>query len=146
MGDRAPQFIGRTIHIAATVSEQMGDGVIVAQGGNALGFSLYIKENKLCFAVRHSNKPEIISSSGPLPAGALNITADLEADGGMTLTLNDQKIATGNCPGLLERQPAEGLQVGRDKGNAVGDYRSPVLYRGKIEQVSVTLGKTAEEQ
>jgi hypothetical protein len=35
--------------------------------------------------------------------------------------------------------PADGLQVGRDEGGAVGDWRPPFAFGGEIEEVTVKL-------
>ena len=137
----APQFVSRGIHITATISEPMGDGVIVAQGGSVVGFSLYVKDNHLCFATRRDRKATIIRDTENVPSGPVAITADMSLKGDMTLTVNGKSVATGSSPGAIAQQPGEGLQVGRDKGGAVGDYRSPFIYRGKIEKVSIELSK-----
>jgi arylsulfatase A-like enzyme len=135
----APQFVGRPIHIAATISEPAGDGVIVAQGGSVVGFSLYVKGGQICFCVREEREPTIIRAD--LPAGPFQVVADLGPKGEMKLAINDKEVASGTARGLLEHMPVDGLQVGRDKAGAVGDYKSPFAYKGKIEQVKIDLGK-----
>lgn len=42
----------------------------------------------------------------------------------------------GQAPGLITRQPARGLTAGCDNG-PVGDYATPNVFTGKIENVRV---------
>jgi hypothetical protein len=40
---------------------------------------------------------------------------------------------------LMGVQPKDGLQVGRDKAGAVGEYTAPFAYRGEIKNVKIEL-------
>ena len=142
----APQFVGRPIHLNATISEPAGDGVIVAQGGSTVGFSLYVKAGQLCFCVRENREATIIRSEGALPSEKFTVSADLGDKGEMKLEIDGKQVAAGKARGLIGNMPVDGLQVGRDKAGAVGDYRSPFAYKGKIEQVKIDLGKGEEEK
>ena len=71
----------------------------------------------------------------------LNATADLAKDGKITLKVNGNEVAAGKCPGPLNQIPADGLEVGRDDVAAVGDYKGPNAFTGKIKKVVIELGK-----
>jgi len=57
----------------------------------------------------------------------------------MILSVNGKMVASGQADGALASMPGDGLQVGRDKGGAVGDYRSPFAFKGTIEKAKVEL-------
>src|SRR5947209_16311447 len=42
-GKKAPQIVGRAIKITAQITKPGTEGVIVAHGGTAVGYSLYLK-------------------------------------------------------------------------------------------------------
>ncbi len=137
--DKAPRVAGRSIDITAMISGNT-DGVIVAQGGQREGYSLYIKNRKLAFATRHNGEQTIVAATTTLPAGEVEISATLAHDGTIALRVAGKNVASGQAPGPLENMPGDGLQVGRDENSAVGPYRAPFAYGGKIVRVKVQLG------
>ena len=50
-------------------------------------------------------------------------------------------LASGSTPGPLARMPIDGLQVGFDNAGAIGKYTAPNKFAGKIERVTITLGR-----
>jgi arylsulfatase len=137
--DAAPKIRGKGIVIEAAITKMATDGVIVAQGGTAAGYSLYLKDGKLCFATRHSSDRTVIESAGALPPSTMRVTATMKKDGTVTLTADGKEIASGKVPGPIQRMPQDGLQVGQDKGGAVGDYAAPFRFGGEIGEVTVKL-------
>ena len=91
--------------------------------------------------MRRSGKLTIASSSEALAEGSSRLTAELEPNGTMKLSLNGRLIANAKAEGTLNRLPLDGLQVGRDANGAVGDYTAPFAFGGKIERVIVEVGK-----
>ena len=136
---RAPRLPGQPITISAQVIKG-GDGVIVAQGGSAVGYSLYVQDGRLCFAVRSHDELTLIESKEPAPSGQFNVEAKLAADGTMTLRLDGKETGSAHATGTVDRSPRDGLQVGRDANGAVGPYRSPFAFQGQIEKVVVDVG------
>jgi hypothetical protein len=122
--------------ISAEIDPGSANGVIVAQGGGAQGYSLYIHDRKLSFAIRTAKKLTIITATEPLPNGPSKVQAQLSQDGHITLSVNDQPVGTGQAPGLLAAQPVRGFSVGADNG-PVSDYAAPNTFAGKIEKVTV---------
>src|SRR4030095_7034051 len=53
--DAAPQIAGRALSIAATFESQQQEGVIIAQGGTAHGYTLYLQDGEVFFALRRYN-------------------------------------------------------------------------------------------
>ncbi|MBP88302.1 MAG: arylsulfatase [Planctomycetaceae bacterium] len=132
---KAPFVEKRALTITATLRES-GDGVIVAQGGTAAGYSLYVKSGKLMFATRHSGKITVIAASDRLPSEA-GVRAMLSRDGKVVLQVDGREVANGKTPGALNAMPSDGLQVGSDANGAVGEHNAPFAFPGKIEELTV---------
>ncbi|HVW01121.1 MAG TPA: hypothetical protein VHB77_12300, partial [Planctomycetaceae bacterium] len=136
---KAPNAVDKALKITVKISESAPDGVLVAQGGTANGFTLYLKAGQLTFAVRRHNAISSVSAKEPLPAGPVEVTAELSNRGEVTLKANQQTLGSGKVDGLVVEHAVEGLQVGRDTGGAVGDYTTPFKFGGKIDRVLIEL-------
>ena len=137
----APNVAEHGIRISAkfdTAATATG-GVIVAQGGVAVGYTLFLdKESKLHFLVRVDRKAASIASTQPLK-GAHNVIARLGADRSLTLSVDGKVVAQGTAPKLLDSQPLDGLSVGADSDGPVGPYQAPFAFQGKIEAITIDL-------
>ena len=132
---RAPQIGGRAFTVSVEVTEFARDGVLVAQGGSAVGFSLYLKEGVPIFAVREDGGIHTVQGDKPLAAEGVTLTASLDRNGVLTLKAGEKALATGHAPGLISRLPQDGLQVGSDLNGAVGNYTAPFSFSGKLGRV-----------
>ena len=135
----APNVAEHGIRISAKfdVSGVKPGGVIVAQGGVAAGYTLFLdQENKLNFLVRVDRKAQSIVSPQPL-SGAHEIIARLSADRSLTLSVAGKIVARGQAPKLLNSQPVDGLSVGLDSDGPVGPYEAPFAFGGAIETVTI---------
>ena len=144
MGDhldrtKAPVIAGRGFTINAKFDAQGSSGVVVAQGGTARGYTLFLQDGKLTFLVRTSEDTATsIATSEPV-TGSHTAIARLEADGKLTLALDDKAVATGKAPELIKTMPADGLEVGRDAAGGVGPYSNENKFRGVVESVEIEL-------
>ena len=138
----APRIAGKALTISATVESERPAGVIIAQGGSRVGFSLYVKDGKLAFAVtRNKEKPTIVVGPDALPAGRAQVGARLAKDGAIRLEVDGTQVATGKALGPCNDMPTEGLQVGEDRDGNVGDYKTPHAFQGMIAEVILKLGR-----
>jgi arylsulfatase A len=137
--DQAPQVAGRAITITCEVEPQAGDGVIVSHGGSAMGYTLYLKDNRAVFAVRHAKQVTRVTSA-ELPAGRLTLQAQLTAAAMLTLSVNGQTVEPVKAPGPLPGQPMEDFDVGFDAKNPVDDYDGSKRWQGPIQKFAITTG------
>lgn len=114
------------------------DGVIVAQGGSAMGYALYLAEGKLHFIVRSRAGPATASTTATV-TGAHTAVARLDATGALTLALDGQPPDSAKTRGPIGAMPLDGLDVGSDDGGAVGPYSSPNKFAGIIESITIEL-------
>ena len=129
----------RGFTIVANVNIQ-GDGVIIAQGGTAHGYALYVQDGLLKFGATINNERKVFSSNKPV-SGKLKIEATLLKSGKVNVRVNEKPAFRGDFGKPLAEQPADGLQIGKDTGGNVGQYDSPFEFDGQIDKVVVRFGK-----
>ncbi len=135
----APQIAEHGFVISADIQSTEPKGVIVAQGGGANGYALFVQDGKLAFAVRVKRALTVVTASKPLEAGSRKVEARFAGDGKITLIVDGQTVGEGKASGLVPAQPGEGLTVGGDGRNAVGEYTAPNEFGGKVESATVTV-------
>ena len=143
-GGEAPAVArkGFTITARFETTDERPHGVIVAQGGTAAGFSLFLENGRPVFLVRSgSGRAHAHRIVGPQlsPVGPHEVVARLDPSGELSLE-TDGETTEPVAAKLIPRQPIDGLQVGRDSGSAVGPYAAPHPFTGRIESVGVELG------
>jgi arylsulfatase len=135
----APAIAGRGFTITAKFDTQAArDGVIVAQGGSALGYALFLADGKLAFLVRSRAQVARADTPGAV-SGAHIAVARLDPAGAMSLTLDGHPVALVKSNGPIPAMPVDGLDVGADLGGAVGPYRAPNKFTGAIESVTIQM-------
>ena len=129
------------------------EGVVIAQGGEMGGWSLYVKNGAPRFAYNFLGR-EISKIVGPdrLPSGKVILRFEFAYDGGRpggggngSLFVNDQKVATGrierthpNAFGAETTDVGENLYTAVSDDYKVGDNK----FTGKIRKVTIQIGKS----
>lgn len=136
--EAAPAVGNTPFALSCTVETRQTDAVLIAQGGIAAGYALYLKGGRLAFAVRTGSGEAVteIVSSAPFP-GSGRLSATLAADGAMGLAVNGQTVASGQAPRLLPRQPAEDFCVGHDNAQPVTAYTAKEPFAGTLTELKV---------
>jgi arylsulfatase A-like enzyme len=125
------------------------DGVIVAKGGVAGGYTLFIKQGKPRFEYNwYTQERYKIASSASVTPGKNVVKVDFKYDGGgiakgglVTLYLNDKKVGEGR---VEKTEPAgrfsadETFDTGFDSASPVSaDYKSPFPFSGTVNKVEI---------
>ena len=144
-----PVPIMRSFTLVADVklASPTSSGAVVAYGSKFGGWSLYLDRGRPAFIGARSTDPDEIASvvaSRPLPQGATKLTMRfaVEKMGGpavVTLSANGAKLAKVNLPTsiLMAAGNGETLDIGRDLGVTVTEYRTPHgAIEGDIPHVS----------
>ncbi len=136
-GNTAPAVANRGFTITAKFEATPNDGVILAHGGTAHGYSFSIHEGKLTFLIRSGGNVSQVTLPEAL-SGPQTAVARFTAAGILTLSSGD-KQASASSDGPIKSNPKDGLDVGNDAGAPVGPYAAGKRFEGKIESVSLVL-------
>ena len=134
--ESSPKIVGKTVSISATINADKPNGVIVAQGGSLVGYSLYLKEGKLVFGVRVKSKLKELKSDAVVTGKRTSVEARLDKDGTRTLIVNGNEYSTDGPK--LDPQPAMGLSTGEDQGPNVGSYKGE-KFSGTIKDLILSV-------
>ena len=138
------------------VPKSGAEGVIIAQGANIGGWSLYAKGGKLkyCYNVAGVNH-YYVESAGPLPAGDHQVRMEFAYAGGglgkggqATLFVDGKKVGEGAVPitQAMVFSADDGCDVGEDSGAPVSpDYGSQGnAFNGRVKGVQLAIADAAE--
>ena len=128
-------------------------GVVVCQGGNMAGWSLYLDDDRI--PVYHYNwvghEHYIIRGNQPLTAGPQRIVVEFAYEGGLggsgtaVLLVNDAVVGHGRIEKTVPfvySMSGETFDVGIDTGSPVGNYHHNYNFVGTI--LGVTLERLSE--
>ena len=154
----APMIYNRPYSIEADVDIPAGgaEGVLVAQGGDAGGYTFYVKNEQLCFLYNYVGLDhfEVHGGDGGLSEGRHTLRFEFEPTGapdiahGKGVPGRGQLYIDGELVGATEFPHTtpllfemEGLSCGYDFGAPASEvYTAPFPFTGTIRQVAVDLG------
>ena len=119
--------------------EKQGEGILVAQGGDTHGWVLFVRDNFAHFSLSLGGKIETIKANKKLTEKEGKIVASLNPNGIVELFAGKRKLGSGKVSSLVKEMPIDGLQVGRDEGGTVGDYKDAFDFDGKIKKVRIKI-------
>jgi arylsulfatase len=134
----APMVAKKAFEVEIQMGKQ-GNGILVAQGGDAHGWGISIEDGIAKFFVRLGGKVETVSAKEKLGAKDSKISVKLNSSGQVELHAGKRTLGTGKFNSLVKEMPADGLQVGRDAGGTVGDYDNEFAFDGKIKRVKIKI-------
>jgi arylsulfatase A-like enzyme len=138
------------------VPNEGAEGVIIAQGANIGGWSLYAKGGKLRYCYNWGGlKHFIIEGTSPIPAGRHQVRMEFAYDGGgmgkggkVTLYTDGEKVGEGIVEATLATifSADDGLDLGEDTGAPVSpDYGSAGnRFNGEVRGVQLAIAEAAE--
>ncbi|MEZ6130717.1 MAG: PQQ-binding-like beta-propeller repeat protein [Planctomycetaceae bacterium] len=136
----------KPITVEAWITSTKPKGTIIARGGPTEGFALTLATGQPQFHVRSKGELTTISGKNRIVGGWHHVVGVLAADKQMMLYVDGELVADGTATGLLQNDPAQGLEVGGDDQSAVGDYESPNPFSGVIDEVRLYFDAATAEQ
>jgi arylsulfatase len=136
--DIAPMIAKKAFNVEVYI-EKMGNGILVAQGGDAHGWGLSIEDGISKLFVCLDGKVETVTAEKKLEIGESEILAKINSNGNVELYSGKRKLGTGKVSSLVKEMPADGLQVGRDRSGTVGIYNDEFAFDGKIKRVKIKI-------
>lgn len=132
---RAPKVAGgRSLQIKGTIRSDSPSGVILAHGDNRAGYSVYLDERHLCFAMCVNKKRTVVRSPEAI-TGSASFEAKWNANGEVSLRVNGKLVDKANA-GIIQNEPGDSIQIGADMVQPVGDYQTPNHFSGRIENLT----------
>ena len=131
---------GRPLAVEAWVSSAKKTGVVLARGGPAEGFALYLNQGRPHFAVRAASELVTVSGKKAIDGHWTHLVGVLNDKKEMQLYVNGDLVASGKSKGFIKSDPKQGLEIGADQTSAVGEYTSPFPFAGLIDEVRLYFG------
>ncbi|MEV0895222.1 arylsulfatase [Actinoplanes sp. NPDC049802] len=151
----APPIFNRPYSIEADleVDGAGAEGVLLAQGGDAGGYSFHLVGGRPRFTYNYVGRDRFeVSAPNPLPAGRHTVRFEFSPTGkpdirnGKGVPGLGQLYVDGDLVAVTEFPhttpiffEVEGLSCGYDYGAPVADYSSPFRFTGTLHQVTVDL-------
>jgi arylsulfatase len=145
-----------SVTAAIEVPQSGAEGVIIAQGANIGGWSLYAKGGKLkyCYNVAGVNH-YFVESASPIPAGEHQVRMEFAYAGGglgkggqVTLFVDGKKVGEGAIPmtQAMVFSADDGCDVGEDSGAPVSPDYGPRgnAFNGRVKGVQLAIAEAAE--
>ncbi len=138
---------GKPIVVEAWAKPSKPNGVVLAHGGPAHGYSLFLKKSQPCFAVRISDSLHVVRAKRRTGGDWVHLVGMLTADGKLKIFVDGELAGTAKAPGLVAAKPAQSLEIGADLGSGVSDaYKSPATFTGAIDEVRVYHGALSDDE
>ena len=136
-----------TAHI--DIPKQGANGVLLADGAESGGFSLFIKDGHPTYTYNYfQRKITTITSPDPLPPGPATIRLEFHYDGEgvgkgalATLYVDDRTVAKARIDQTVPMAFSfeDTFDIGEDSASAVGDYQSPFPFTGTINRIDLDI-------
>jgi hypothetical protein len=111
------------------------NGVLLAQGSRDNGYAVYIQNDTLSLVMRRNGELHR-AEMRDVPPAHFTVFARISANGSATLGIDDRRIYTG-FGGGFSSNPVEGLRVGFDVEEPIGEYPKEFRFRGKLGFVTL---------
>lgn len=146
-----PQYENHSHTITARVDipKDGANGVLLADGAESGGFSLFLKDGRPTYTYNYFQRAiTTIASPDPLPPGPATIRLQFDYDGGgigngalVTLYVNDHPVAKSRIDHTvpLGFSFEDTFDIGEDSASPVGDYQSPFTFTGTINRIDLDI-------
>jgi arylsulfatase A-like enzyme len=145
-----PNFADRPFTIHAEVLRQSAadEGVLLAYGRRAAGFSLFVKNNRLVFDYNLAGHHSLVVSEREIPVGKCILGLEVHRSGaeyGARLRMDDETVGAGHLGKGMVGYGLMSTQCGHNAPSPVSDqYETPFRFTGDLHQVVVDLGDAAQ--
>ncbi len=136
---------GKPLTIEAWVTSTKPQGVIVARGGPAEGFSLSLQAGRPAFHIRSDGELTTVSGNKRIVGGWHHVVGVLGEDKVMKLYVDGELSGEGKAKGLIAKDPAQQMEIGMDGQTAVGDYKV-TQFTGVIDEVRLYFAAADAQQ
>jgi hypothetical protein len=131
--------------VMAWVKPDADRGVVVARGGAACGFSLYLLNGVAKFGIRRKQEQPADIAAGREPVGRdwVHLAGVVKSDC-IELYVNGKLAARTKTDGFMPGNAGQGMEIGGDLGNSPAEITDSFV--GLIDEVKVFLSDLSEEE
>ena len=139
---------GKPLAVEAWVRTKATDGVVLAHGGPALGYAITIRKGIPRFIYRSSGDglPGAVSKTAINDGKWHHLFGFIDSKKKLALYVDGKPVASGTSPAFIGESPKQSLEIGSDAGTAVGNYQSPLAWKGDIDEVRLFHGELSAEE
>jgi arylsulfatase A-like enzyme len=131
---------GKPLTVGAWCTPKGVDGVILAQGGASMGYTLYLKGGQPHFGVRNGGTlKEVVGKEKVELHRPVHLAGILDENLELHLYVNGEEAGRG-LGHFMAGKPADPLTIGRDGGSPVGEYESPLAFEGELKDIRIYWG------
>lgn len=131
----------KPLTVGAWVKADQVEGVLMAHGGESMGYSLSLKKGVPTLELRNSGQLGIVAAKDAISAGKwTHVAASLDAEGVASILIGGEVVATKKLF-LIGSRPADGFALGADTGSHVSEDGEQPLA-GQIADARVYWGPT----
>lgn len=134
-----PDPSAKPITVAARCRPTSGDGVLLAQGGEAHGYSLFLQDGIPHFAVRSGGALRVVGGRKIPLDRTVHLAGVLDKEGRLHLHVDGQPVASAEGH-YITRRPADVLSLGDDTGSPVADYKGRTAFQGTLSDLRIFWG------
>ncbi|MBI1372445.1 MAG: PQQ-binding-like beta-propeller repeat protein [Phycisphaera sp.] len=135
------------VTVEAWIKPASADGVILARGGGAMGFTLYLDDAHPVFALRNGGKITDATAKHTVDENKwVHLAGVLDGDGTLKVYIDGKLAASARADGPLPKDPIEGVSIGTDDETPVGEYKRAVGFTGLIDDVRIYRKARSEAQ
>ena len=128
---------GKAVTVAAWIKTDKANGVVVARGGAAHGYALWLKGGKPRFAIRVAQAVHAVDAKDAATGGWTHVAGVLRADKALQVYVNGKLSASGKAAGLIAADPKDTMQIGIDQSSPVDEYDPAPAFKGLIDEVRI---------
>ena len=136
----------KAIVVEAWAKAQKPNGVIIARGGPAEGFALWIQKGRPRFTIRAAGKIYEVAAKKTIAKRWAHLVGVLGSDKKLKLFVDGEIVANGEAKALIQSDPLQKTEIGADDGGGVGSYKSPYTFSGLIDEVRVMFGDITNDE
>lgn len=119
------------------------DGVVLARGGQSLGYILSVTDGKPTFTYRTQSGTKTVSSPKSIIGEWKTVTAWITTDKRLVLEVSGEPPVQTKLDEFIHKNPTDGLQIAADLRSFVLEKAQP-QFQGLIERVRIYSGELAK--
>ncbi len=127
--------VGSPLTVEAWVKADQPSGVILARGGGAQGYTLYLQGGRPYFAVRVGETLTSVSAKQKVVGQWVHVVGVLTAEKELQISVDGKLAASAKASRLIAADPQEAMEIGADDGSHVAAYKGQSGFTGLIDEV-----------